>query len=457
MKKISILLCILFALLCLSPSEILLAEDNYDDSDYWLTHCSYDSEYHDSEECDAYRQYLEDKKKNTNSTISELKARKENIGADLDEALEYAKDYANLAEQYESEIQTLRVQIKDLNDQIDQLTLEIESNRALVEALNERVLSRMRNAQGTMHFNPQLDFILGSKSFDELNRRSYGVQAIMQKDKEDRNELLGVIKKLEEDEKKLEESKVKLDEDMRALEDKQAELYAWEEYYRAVAQEFQAQYDEIMSQIEEMQASYAELASMINLTGMGTSAYLASPVPGAGLSAGTWYYPSSFGGGVHLGADFAVGRGTNIYSPANGVILVSSDGCGDGWLGNSCSGNGGGVAYGGNQVTMMVAADGNVFGVIMFHMLYGSPAAVGPIEQGQYVGRVGSSGNSTGAHCHVELFYLGPGDITDIQEDYMYRSYSQSFNCGWGSYALNRLCENGVGAPCRLKPENYFG
>ncbi|MBR3150882.1 MAG: peptidoglycan DD-metalloendopeptidase family protein [Erysipelotrichaceae bacterium] len=457
MKKISLFLCMLFVILCLSPKEIILADDDYDDSGYWLNHCSYDSDYHDSEECDAYRQYLEDKKKNTNSTISDLKARKENIGADLDEALEYAKDYANLAAQYESEIQTLRIQIKELNEQIDQLTLEIETNKALVEALNERVLSRMRNAQGTMHFNPQLDFILGSKSFDDLNRRSYGVQAIMQKDKEDREELLGVIKKLEEDEKKLQESKEKLDADMLVLEDKQAELYAWEEYYRAVAAEFQSQYDEIMSQIEEMQASYAELASMINLTGMGTSGYLASPVPGAGISAGTWYYPSSFGGGVHLGVDYAVGRGTNIYSPANGVILVSSDGCGDGWLGNSCSGGGGGVAYGGNQVTMMVAANGSVYGVIFFHMLYGSPAAVGPIEQGQYVGRVGSSGNSTGAHCHIELFYLGPGDITDLQEDYMYRSYSQSFNCGWGSYALNRLCENGVGAPCRLKPENYFG
>ena len=146
MKKISLFLCVMFLVLCLSPSELIMADDDYDDSEYWLTHCSYDSDYHDSEECDAYRQYLEDKKKSTNSTISELKERKENIGADLDEALEYAKDYANLAAQYESEIQTLRLQIKELNDQIEELTLEIEANRALVEALNERVLSRDRKS-----------------------------------------------------------------------------------------------------------------------------------------------------------------------------------------------------------------------------------------------------------------------------------------------------------------------
>ena len=32
-----------------------------------------------------------------------------------------------------------------------------------------------------------------------------------------------------------------------------------------------------------------------------------------------------------------------------------------------------------------------------------------------------------------------------------------SFGAGWGYSALSRLCANGVGAPCRVKPESVFG
>ena len=35
------------------------------------------------------------------------------------------------------------------------------------------------------------------------------------------------------------------------------------------------------------------------------------------------------------------------------------------------------------------------------------------ILQDEVIGAVGSSGSSTGPHCHIEMYYLGNGDLYD--------------------------------------------
>ena len=81
-------------------------------------------------------------------------------------------------------------------------------------------------------------------------------------------------------------------------------------------------------------------------------------------------------------------------------------------------------------------------------------------EKNEVLARVGSSGNSTGPHCHIEMFYLGSGDNEDLL-GYISRfnrgGYSLSFNCGWGSAALSNICDNnGYSAPCRLDGRDYL-
>lgn len=451
MKLRRILTALLVITTLFAGSFPVYADEPYTNTEYWEEYCDFSNGNATSQQC---REYRYNKLKDSNARIQELEEATANISSNIDEALARARDFESQAAQFESEIATLAAQIGELTDRINELMEQIEANQALVSALNERVLTRMRNSQATMHFNPFLDLILGSKDLADLNRRSYGIQAIMAKDKEDRDELLDVIQKLEKDEQELDEKKTELDEKKIDLETQQAEYYELEKYYQAVAAEWEVQLEAAMNALEDEKRNYQSIAAEIDLSGIPSSEGFISPVIGSWISAGVWHYPS---GGVHLGVDYAVGIGTNLYAPANGVIIVSSDGCGYGYLGNSCSGNGGGVAYGGNQVIMMVAAGGNIYGVSFFHMLAGTPRGTGTVTQGEYIGQVGSSGNSTGPHCHIELYYLGEGDIVDLQTDYLLRSYSSSFNCGWGSYALNRLCENGVGAPCRLNPAAYFG
>lgn len=176
---------------------------------------------------------------------------------------------------------------------------------------------------------------------------------------------------------------------------------------------------------------------------MSSSTGFISPINGRhNISAQPWHYPESFGGGVHLGVDYAAEAGTEIIAPANGVVVASGQGCGTGFLGDKCKGNGENlVGAGGNQIWFITSVDNKVYVIAFFHLLDGTVTHTGPVEQGDKIAEVGSSGNSTGPHCHVEVFYLGEGDFSDIESKYMREEHSTSFGCTWGEYALNHICE----------------
>lgn len=190
-----------------------------------------------------------------------------------------------------------------------------------------------------------------------------------------------------------------------------------------------------------------------------------SPVPGAAISAGVWSYPDSFGGGTHLGVDYAVAKGTDIIAPANSILLISSDKCSyTGYLGDTCGGavevGEEGTHYGGNEIYLMTSVNNKVYAISFFHMNFNSLIKLQDgafITQGTKIGEVGSTGNSTGPHCHIEVFYLGNGSFTDIIKTggYLDTEYTLSFNAGWGDYALDHRC-NGSNTECRMNPDDLW-
>lgn len=94
----------------------------------------------------------------------------------------------------------------------------------------------------------------------------------------------------------------------------------------------------------------------------------------------------------HQGLDFTPGSGTPIHSLADGVVSkVSLSG-----------------GYG-NSVMIEHVVNGQRVTTLYAHMLYGSiRVAVGQsIGVGDIVGQVGSTGNSTGAHLHLEVHLDG--------------------------------------------------
>jgi murein DD-endopeptidase MepM/ murein hydrolase activator NlpD len=400
------------------------------------------------------------------SQSSELQQKKADIDAQMkDIAANIAQEAAKI-KQYEEQIAKLNIQIEELDNkiaelsiQIDAKKIEIEENELEVEVLQSKVKDRMVASQPTMRLNIMIDFLMGADNFEDFIRRANGLKAITDYEEEIRVELKDLLIKLEDDKVQLASNQVSLEVDKADLVDKQNSVLATqykaklvrEEFYRQEV-ELEEQSNQIAGDLEALQKMQKELA--IKLGKVVSSSGFMRPITAGRISAGTWHYPSSFGGGIHLGVDYADSKGTPVYAPANGVIVNSVDGCKDGWLGNSCGGDGG-VNMGGNQIYMVVSVDGKTYGLRFFHFLIGSPIATGTIvSQGDKIAETGTSGNSTGCHTHIEVIYLGTMTVAEYVADW---NGSLSFNASWGSDAYyNRLCENGASAPCRIKPESVF-
>lgn len=118
---------------------------------------------------------------------------------------------------------------------------------------------------------------------------------------------------------------------------------------------------------------------------------LARPATGEVTSGfGVRTHPISGNAKLHEGVDFAIGDG-NIYAAADGVV--------------GSAGRSGG--YGNLTEITHTAPDGSSFSTRYAHQ---SDILVAPGEQvtrGQLIGRIGSTGASTGPHLHFELVLDG--------------------------------------------------
>lgn len=120
-------------------------------------------------------------------------------------------------------------------------------------------------------------------------------------------------------------------------------------------------------------------SGMVASTGSGTFAW---PVP-------QYKYVSRWMSSYHKGADICAAYGTPIIASDSGVITTAT------------------MHYSyGNYITI---DHGNGYTTLYAHMSgFADGITVGtPVKQGQIIGYVGSTGDSTGNHCHFEMFQNG--------------------------------------------------
>jgi murein DD-endopeptidase MepM/ murein hydrolase activator NlpD len=90
----------------------------------------------------------------------------------------------------------------------------------------------------------------------------------------------------------------------------------------------------------------------------------------------------------HLGIDIAGATGDGIFASDSGVVVFS------GWAS-------GGYGY------MIMIDHGNGYQSLYAHLSQATARCGQSVGQGAYIGAMGSTGNSTGAHLHFEIRYLG--------------------------------------------------
>lgn len=96
---------------------------------------------------------------------------------------------------------------------------------------------------------------------------------------------------------------------------------------------------------------------------------------------------------LHAGTDFAAPGGTPIYAAASGYVQVA--GWSSGGYGNYV------IIYHGKM------SDGNQYSTLYGHMWSVATSAGKYVQQGEVIGYVGSTGNSTGNHLHLEVWKGG--------------------------------------------------
>ena len=337
---------------------------------------------------------LESKSKALEKKIAAVKAEKkepQKVKNMLNEQI------ANLEEQisvYVDRIAELKSSISKYQKQIDEKEAVIQNTK---DTLKQRVrLISMSSAGGN-----EAIMILSSANFgDYLTGRGF-VRSITSKDRsivDEMNEAIAEIK----------ESKSVLDEQIAEQNSLKAELDAKNNQIKAK----RAEVNQILAELNSKQASLekqngiteAEINRITKeiqaATGSGSSGKVSAdksivykggkfawPVPGYyGISS---YYGYRWGS-LHAGIDISSSgiNGKPIVAAADGQVLVS------GW-------SSGGYGY---YVTINHGyMDGKNYTTLYGHMSRTACSAGQRVKRGQVIGYVGSTGWSTGPHCHFEV------------------------------------------------------
>ena len=127
-----------------------------------------------------------------------------------------------------------------------------------------------------------------------------------------------------------------------------------------------------------------------------------SPVPGYSRVQRRYYAPE--GKGYHGALDICASIGTPIYAAHSGTVILTQV-----WDGSQT----GGMQSYGNMVRIQHGA--NLY-TLYAHMQTIMAVQGSEVKAGDLIGYVGSTGNSTGAHCHFEI-QTGSGTYTSMRKD----------------------------------------
>ncbi len=237
-----------------------------------------------------------------------------------------------------------------------------------------------------------LDVLLGSTDFRDFASRMYLLQRVIRRD-------FNLIDKLQTQKEALEHQRAILDDNKRELDAIHAEAAAEQKIIAQKTVERQALYEQALAEKAKLDAEYEELQrNSQEITAMiqrmeeegrlaaqahGTGQFM-WPVNGEITSPFGWRVHPIWGTQIfHAGLDIGADYGDPVHAADSGTVVYA------GWMGGY--GNAVMIDHGGGLVT-----------------LYGHNSSI-TVSEGQQVGKgetialAGSTGNSTGPHCHFEV------------------------------------------------------
>ncbi|MBQ3405427.1 MAG: peptidoglycan DD-metalloendopeptidase family protein, partial [Oscillospiraceae bacterium] len=313
----------------------------------------------------------------------------------------------------QEEINNLTEQIAVCEEEIAIKEAEVVAAQAAMEEQWEQYQVRIRAMEenGTVSY---YSIIFGATSFSDLLVRLDIIDEVMKSDEAMYQQLVAAKKAIEDAKAALEDAKVQLQEAKAEQETVEAELERQVEEANQLLISIEANLDEYNKLQEEAEASKAqiqkEIDEMVEALERQEAAAKAAASAGGGSTTsvittgtGRFIWPSyttrvtsNYGmrtnpvSGIyrlHAGVDIGASYGTDIYAADSGTVVTSK--------------------YGGGYGNYVVIYHGNGYST-----LYGHMSAI-LCHSGQYVtqdsriGKVGSTGLSTGPHLHFTVFKNG--------------------------------------------------
>ena len=334
---------------------------------------------------------LEEQKSAVQERIADLTAQANDVQATR-EALQQEIDLTK------QEITTVEQYIERLQQQIDVKTTELEAAEKALAEKEEQFAQTVRTTyeQGDVSY---LEVLLNSSSFSDLLTRLEIVSAIMEDNqktvdeytaaKEDIEQKRDDLQDTQDEQKDYQENLSYKVDDLAASEAEQAALQESLEAYKA---ESEAEYDRIASEMQDVSNQIAALSAQAAANGsvpMGDGT-LIWPTPSCTTTNSAYGYrvhPIYGTVKFHAGEDIPAGYGAEILAAASGTVVTA------GWV--SGYGNYTVIDHGGGLMT--------AYG----HQSSFAVSVGDVVTQGQVIGYVGSTGNSTGPHLHFEVYVNG--------------------------------------------------
>ena len=347
--------------------------------------------------------------KSAQNQQAELKKKLENAKSGIEDT-ENRKEYLDsLVSATQTEIDVTEQLIAEYDEKITAKTAEIDEMQASIDTKFDQMMERLRFSyeEGTASY---LEMILSSESLtealsgiDRVGSMMDFDQSLMQELSDNLKALQGEKTVLEGTKKEQEELKVTLEGKVTSLEDQIKEANEYIVKLRADEESYQAEYEKAKAAEKEANAEIekileerrrienAKLNDDTNTTGgSGSSALTGSANFIWPVDASFSRISSAYGGRIlwgrydfHLGIDIPASYGRNVYASHSGTVVVATYHYSYGNYIVIDHGGGYSTLYGHNSKLCVKVGD--------------------KVSQGQVIAKIGSTGSSSGPHCHFEV------------------------------------------------------
>lgn len=323
--------------------------------------------------------------KNKQQELNESRAKEKSLG-----------DQVNSLEQQinskQSDIDELEASISEAQAKLETLEEELAAAEEKVNTQNENLNARLRNMykNGSVGF---IDVLMDSGSFSEFLNNLSLVEKVYTSDQDVLEGLQKAYDEIDAKKKEIETLQAELSESKATMEEQKSSLEADKASVEKKKSEIAADSAETQRELDKLEADAQALTSSIRNSGSSSSSskynggIMAWPVPSCHTVSsgyGGRIHPTTGKYKFHGGLDIPGSYGSAIVAANSGKVI---------WAGNR------GDSYG-NYV--IIDHGGGV------STLYGHSSKVlvstgQRVSRGQRIANVGSTGRSTGPHCHFEV------------------------------------------------------